>query len=173
MAEPVRIALRVNGEERRPEVEPRESLADCLREHLGLTGTHLGCEQGVCGACTVIVDGRTARACLLLAVEADGSEITTVEGVADGETLHPVQQALMEEHGLQCGFCTPGFVMTLYQLFLEHPEADETEIRAHLGGNLCRCTGYQNILAAALKAASRLWAPPTPPARAMQGGRTA
>jgi carbon-monoxide dehydrogenase small subunit len=173
MGEPVRITLRVNGEDRRAAVEPRESLADCLREHLRLTGTHLGCEQGVCGACTVIVDGRTARACLLLAVEADGSQITTVEGVADGDTLHPVQQALMEEHGLQCGFCTPGFVMTLYQLFRERPGADEAEIRAHLGGNLCRCTGYQNILAAAMKAAGRISARGTPEAPTIQGGRTA
>jgi carbon-monoxide dehydrogenase small subunit len=156
MAEPVRIALRVNGEDRTAVVEPRESLADCLREHLGLTGTHLGCEHGVCGACTVVVNGRTARACLLLAVEADGSQITTVEGVATGDTLHPIQQAFMEEHGLQCGFCTPGFVMTLYQLFRERPGADEAEIREHLGGNLCRCTGYQNIVVAAVKAAARL-----------------
>jgi aerobic-type carbon monoxide dehydrogenase small subunit (CoxS/CutS family) len=156
MAEPVRIALRVNGEDRTAVVEPRESLADCLREHLGLTGTHLGCEHGVCGACTVVVNERTARACLLLAVEADGSQVTTVEGVATGDTLHPIQQAFMEEHGLQCGFCTPGFVMTLYQLFRERPGADEAEIREHLGGNLCRCTGYQNIVVAALKAAARL-----------------
>jgi len=156
MSEPVRVVLRVNGEERTAAVEPRESLADCLRDHLGLTGTHLGCEHGVCGACTVLVGGRTARACLLLAVEADGSDITTVEGVADGQTLHPVQQAFMEEHGLQCGFCTPGFVVTLYQLFRERPDADEADIREHLGGNLCRCTGYQNILAAALKAAQQL-----------------
>jgi carbon-monoxide dehydrogenase small subunit len=173
VAEPVRITLRVNGEDRSAAVEPRESLADCLREHLALTGTHLGCEQGVCGACTVIVDGRTARSCLLLAVDADGSEITTVEGVAAGDTLHPVQQALMEEHGLQCGFCTPGFVMTLYQLFRERPGADEAEIRQHLGGNLCRCTGYQNILAAAMKAAARISERGTPEARTIQGGRTA
>jgi len=156
MVEPVRVALRVNGEDRTADVEPRESLADCLREHLGLTGCHLGCEHGVCGACTVVVDGRAARACLMLAVEADGSEITTVEGVATEESLHPIQQALMEEHGLQCGFCTPGFVVTLYQLFRERPTADEAAIREHLGGNLCRCTGYQNILVAALKAAARL-----------------
>jgi len=156
MAETMRIALRVNGEDRTADVEARESLADCLREHLGLTGSHLGCEHGVCGACTVIVDGRTARGCLMLAVEADGSDVTTVEGVATGVVLHPIQQAFMEEHGLQCGFCTPGFVMTLYQLFRESPDADEAEIREHLGGNLCRCTGYQNILVAALKAAGRL-----------------
>jgi carbon-monoxide dehydrogenase small subunit len=156
MPEAVRVALRVNGEERTAAVEPRESLADCLREHLGLTGTHLGCEHGVCGACTVVVDGRTVRACLLLAVEADGSEITTVEGIAAGETLHPVQQAFMEEHGLQCGFCTPGFVVTLHHLLGERPDAGEAEIREHLGGNLCRCTGYQNIMAAAVKAGRRL-----------------
>jgi aerobic-type carbon monoxide dehydrogenase small subunit (CoxS/CutS family) len=156
MGERVQVALRVNGEPRTVAVEPRESLADCLRERLGLTGTHVGCEHGVCGACTVIVNGRTSRACLLLAVEADRSEITTVEGVAAGDALHPVQQAFMEEHALQCGFCTPGFVVTLYQLFREHPEADEADIREHLGGNLCRCTGYHNILAAAMKAARRL-----------------
>lgn len=174
MGEPRPIALRVNGEDRSAVVEPRESLADCLREHLGLTGTHLGCEQGVCGACTVIVDGRAVRSCLLLAVEANGSNVTTVEGVAAGNTLHPVQQALMEEHGLQCGFCTPGFVVTLYQLFRERPAADEAEIREHLGGNLCRCTGYQNILVAAMKAARRLREAGTaaPQART-QGGRTA
>jgi carbon-monoxide dehydrogenase small subunit len=119
------------------------------------------------------VDGRTARSCLLLAVEADGSQITTVEGVAAEGTLHPVQQALMEEHGLQCGFCTPGFVMTLYQLFRERPGADEGEIRAHLGGNLCRCTGYQNILAAAMKAAARISEGGTRAARTIEGGRTA
>jgi aerobic-type carbon monoxide dehydrogenase small subunit (CoxS/CutS family) len=168
MAEPVRIALRVNGEDRTADVEPRESLADCLREHLGLTGTHLGCEHGVCGACTVVVDGRTARACLMLAVEADGRDVTTVEGVATREGLHVIQQAFMEEHGLQCGFCTPGFVMTLYQLFRERPGAGEAEIREHLGGHLCRCTGYQNILAAALKAAVQLGE-----ARAGQGGASA
>jgi carbon-monoxide dehydrogenase small subunit len=156
MADRLEIALRVNAEPRTAVVEPRESLADCLREHLGLTGTHLGCEQGVCGACTVIVDGRTARACLLLAVEADGGEVTTVEGVATGDTLHPIQQAFMEEHGLQCGYCTPGFVMTLYHLLRERPDADEAAIREHLGGHVCRCTGYQNILLAATKAAARL-----------------
>lgn len=156
MPERMQIALVVNGESRTTAVEPRDSLADCLRENLGLTGTHLGCEHGMCGACTVIVDGRTARACLLLAVEANGSEITTVEGVASGEALHPIQQAFMEEHALQCGFCTPGFVMTLYQLLRERPDADEAEIRDHLGGHLCRCTGYRNILVAAVKARARL-----------------
>ena len=156
MPERMPVALVVNGEPCTTAVEPRDSLADCLRENLGLTGTHLGCEHGMCGACTVIVDGRTARACLLLAVEANGSEITTVEGVASGEALHPIQQAFMEEHALQCGFCTPGFVMTLYQLLRERPDADEAEIRDHLGGHLCRCTGYRNILLAAVKAGARL-----------------
>ena len=156
MPERMPIALVVNGEPCTTAVEPRDSLADCLRENLGLTGTHLGCEHGMCGACTVIVDGRTVRACLLLAVEANGSEITTVEGVASQEALHPIQQAFMEEHALQCGFCTPGFVMTLYQLLRERPDADEAEIRDHLGGHLCRCTGYRNILLAAVKAGARL-----------------
>ena len=156
MPERMQIALVVNGESRTTAVEPRDSLADCLRENLGLTGTHLGCEHGMCGACTIIMDGRTARACLLLAVEANGSEITTVEGVASVEALHPIQQAFMEEHALQCGFCTPGFVMTLYQLLRERPDADEAEIRDHLGGHLCRCTGYRNILVAAVKARTRL-----------------
>jgi carbon-monoxide dehydrogenase small subunit len=156
MPERMHISLVVNGAPCTTAVEPRDSLADCLRENLGLTGTHLGCEHGMCGACTVIVDGHTARACLLLAVEADGGEITTVEGVAGREALHPIQQAFMEEHALQCGFCTPGFVMTLYQLLRERPDADEAEIRDHLGGHLCRCTGYRNILVAAVKAGARL-----------------
>jgi aerobic-type carbon monoxide dehydrogenase small subunit (CoxS/CutS family) len=168
VADAVPVALRVNGEDRIADVEPRESLADCLREHLGLTGTHLGCEHGVCGACTVVVNGRTARACLLLAVEANGGDVVTIEGVAGEDGLHPIQQALMEEHGLQCGFCTPGVVITLYQLFRDNPEAGETAIRDHLGGHLCRCTGYQNILAAALKAGAR-----SREARAPRGGVTA
>jgi aerobic-type carbon monoxide dehydrogenase small subunit (CoxS/CutS family) len=145
------IRLTVNGEERSGTSEPRQSLADFLRDNLDLTGTHLGCEHGVCGACTVLVDGRPARSCLLLAVEADGATVTTVEGIAPEGSLHPVQQALMEEHGLQCGFCTPGFVVLLYDLFQRKPDATEAEIRDQLGGNICRCTGYQNILQAAMK----------------------
>lgn len=148
----VEIRITVNGEERGGVVEPRLSLADFLRDELDLTGTHLGCEQGVCGACTVIVDGRTARSCLLLAVEANGAHVTTVEGIAREGGLHPVQQAFVEEHGLQCGFCTPGFVVLLAHLLQENPGATEEEIRDQLGGNICRCTGYQNILKSALRA---------------------
>jgi carbon-monoxide dehydrogenase small subunit len=148
----VDIRLTVNGVERTGCVEPRLSLADFLRDHLDLTGTHLGCEHGVCGACTVVVDGRTARSCLLLAVEADGAHVTTVEGIAGDGALHPVQQAFVEEHGLQCGFCTPGFVVLLYQLLQENPAPTEADIRNHLGGNICRCTGYQNIFKSALRA---------------------
>jgi aerobic-type carbon monoxide dehydrogenase small subunit (CoxS/CutS family) len=152
MASRVDIRITVNGEERGGSTEPRQSLADFLRDELDLTGTHLGCEHGVCGACTVLVDGRAARSCLMLAVEADGATVTTVEGIAPDGGLHPVQQAMMEEHALQCGFCTPGFVVLLYDLLQKKRDATEADIREHLGGNICRCTGYQNILQAALKA---------------------
>jgi carbon-monoxide dehydrogenase small subunit len=152
MASTVEIRITVNGEERSGATEPRQTLADFLRDELDLTGTHLGCEHGVCGACTVLVDGRPARSCLLLAVEADGASVTTVEGIGSQEALHPVQQAMMEEHALQCGFCTPGFVVLLYNLVRTKPDATEADIRDQLGGNVCRCTGYQNILDAALKA---------------------
>jgi carbon-monoxide dehydrogenase small subunit len=153
MATRIEVRITVNGEARGGMTEPRQSLADFLRDELDLTGTHLGCEHGVCGACTVIVDGRPARSCLLLAVEADGATITTVEGIAPEDGLHPVQQAMMEEHGLQCGFCTPGFVVLLHDLLAKKPDATEADVRDQLGGNICRCTGYQNILRAALKAA--------------------
>jgi len=152
MASRVEVRLTVNGEPRGGTTEPRQSLADFLRDELDLTGTHLGCEHGVCGACTVIVDGRPARSCLMLAVEADGTTVTTVEGIAPGDGLHPVQQALMEEHGVQCGFCTPGFVVLLHDLLGKKPDATEADVRDQLGGNICRCTGYQNILNAARKA---------------------
>jgi carbon-monoxide dehydrogenase small subunit len=154
MASRVAIRITVNGEERLGSAEPRQSLADFLRDELDLTGTHLGCEHGVCGACTVVVDGRAARSCLLLAVEADGATVTTVEGIAPDGGLHPVQQAMMEEHALQCGFCTPGFVVLLWDLLEKKPDATEADIRDQLGGNICRCTGYQNILNAALRAVS-------------------
>ena len=156
--EPMRhaVSLRVNGREHTVEVESRMTLADCLREKLALTGTHLGCEHGVCGACTVLVDGQTARSCLMLAVQADGAEITTVEGLAvDGE-LHPIQEAFSAKHGLQCGFCTPGFLMSVHELLAENPDPDEAEIRRRLSGNLCRCTGYENIVAAVRYAAELL-----------------
>jgi carbon-monoxide dehydrogenase small subunit len=148
------IRLRVNGAERTGVTEPRMTLADFLRRDLGLTGTHLGCEHGVCGACTILLDGQTVRSCLMLAVQADGHELTTVEGLApDGAPLHPIQRAFAEKHGLQCGFCTPGFLMSVYELLEESPDPDEAEIRDRLSGNLCRCTGYQNIVDAVRYAA--------------------
>ena len=144
---PVRVT--VNGQVREATVEARLTLADFLRERCHLTGTHLGCEHGACGACTVLVDGAAVRSCLMFAVQADGTEVTTVEGMAASDgTLSPVQAALRECHGLQCGFCTPGFVVTITALLDENPHPDEGEIRDALSGNLCRCTGYQGILAA-------------------------
>jgi carbon-monoxide dehydrogenase small subunit len=150
-----RIELVVNGQPRQATAEVRTSLADFLREHLHLTGTHLGCEHGVCGACTVLVDGEPVRSCLMLAVQARGTEVTTIEGLADGEVLHPLQQAFMETFAFQCGFCTPGFVMATLALLREDVDVDETAVRAELSGNLCRCTGYQTIVEGALLAARR------------------
>lgn len=148
------IELSVNTTPITASVEPRMTLADFLREKCGLTGTHLGCEHGACGACTVLVDGAAVRSCLLFAVQADGTEVTTVEGVAEPDgTLSPVQSALRECHGLQCGFCTPGFVMSLTALLRDNPDPSEHEIREGLSGNFCRCTGYQGIVAAARRAA--------------------
>lgn len=151
------VRLTVNGAPQRGRVEARTNLADFLREDLGLTGTHLACEHGVCGACTVLVDGRAVRSCLVLAVQADGAEVTTVEGIAapDG-TLSPVQQAFMDCHGLQCGFCTPGFVVTVTAFLEANPDPSEAEIREGIAGNLCRCTGYQGIVDAVTLAAERL-----------------
>ncbi|MBW0101837.1 (2Fe-2S)-binding protein [Pseudonocardia sp. KRD291] len=141
------VHLIVNGERAHVDVEPRRTLADALREDLGLTGTHLGCEHGVCGACTVLVDGAPARACLMFAVQADGAEVTTVEGLQDGDgALHPLQEAFVAHHGLQCGFCTPGMLMTAAHLLDTHPGADRETIRAEMAGNICRCTGYQGIV---------------------------
>jgi len=144
------IRLNVNGEVRRVTVEPRVTLADALRDECGLTGTHLACEHGVCGACTVLLDGEAVRACLLFAVQATDAEVTTIEGLspADG-SLSPVQQAFRDCHGLQCGFCTPGFVVSMTALLREDPDPSDEELRVGLSGNLCRCTGYQGILAAA------------------------
>ena len=150
------IRLVVNDTERAADAEARTTLADFLREQLGLTGTHLGCEHGVCGACTVLVDGAAVRSCLMFAVQARGREVTTVEGLADGGRLHPVQQAFWESHGFQCGFCTPGFVMATVALLAENPSPDEADIREHLSGNLCRCTGYESIVDGVLRAAGRL-----------------
>jgi carbon-monoxide dehydrogenase small subunit len=149
------IEITVNGERRSASADVRVTLADFLREKLGLTGTHLGCEHGVCGACTVIVDGVSVRSCLMLAVQASGREVLTVEGLGDPEHLHPLQQALRERHAFQCGFCTPGFVMATYAMLRENPSPDETEIREVLSGNICRCTGYQSIVEGVLLAAER------------------
>jgi carbon-monoxide dehydrogenase small subunit len=148
-----RIKLTVNGTAVEHEVEPRRHLGDFLRQDLGLTGTHLGCEHGVCGACTVIVDGVPARSCLMLAVQMDGADIVTVEGLqrADG-TPHPIQEAFGAHHGLQCGFCTPGMLTTLAAFLADEPEADEAAIREAISGNICRCTGYEGIVEAALAA---------------------
>ena len=151
----VDVRMVVNGQSRAATVEPRMTLADFLRERCGLTGTHLGCEHGVCGACTVLLDGDAVRACLVFAVQADGAELTTIEGVASPDgTLSPVQAALRDCHGLQCGFCTPGFVMTITALLRDVPAPTDDEIREGLSGNLCRCTGYQGILAAVRQAAA-------------------
>jgi aerobic carbon-monoxide dehydrogenase small subunit len=148
------VEVNVNGEQRRAVVEARKTLADFVREDCGLTGTHLGCEHGVCGACTVLLDGEAVRSCLLLAIQAAGAEVTTVEGIggADG-ALSPVQEAFRAEHGLQCGFCTPGFVVSVTALLRENPDPTETDIREALSGNLCRCTGYQGIVRAVQRAA--------------------
>ena len=157
MSETRKIALTVNGTRHEATVPVRVTLADFLRHRLRLTGTHLGCEHGVCGACTILLDGQSARSCLMLAIQADGHEVTTVEGLAsDSKTLHPLQQAFHEHHGLQCGFCTPGILMTLIELLRDNPNPTEEDIRIGISGNLCRCTGYQNIVIAALDAARRL-----------------
>jgi aerobic carbon-monoxide dehydrogenase small subunit len=149
-----RIAITVNGLRHEAEVEPRELLVYFLRETLGLTGTNVGCDTSSCGACTVLIDGESVKSCTMLAVQADGSEVTTIEGLADNGTLHPMQQAFHEQHGLQCGYCTPGMIMAAVSLLEEHPNPSEEEIRAGLEGNLCRCTGYQNIVAAVRQAAT-------------------
>jgi aerobic carbon-monoxide dehydrogenase small subunit len=148
------VRLQVNGATYEVRVPARRLLSDCLRHDLRLTGTHVGCEHGVCGACTVIVDGRATRSCLMLAVTADGCEITTVEGLTEPDgTLSPVQQAFVDCHGLQCGFCTPGFLTTIAAGLRRNPDPSEDEARELIGGNLCRCTGYQNIVASVLRAA--------------------
>lgn len=154
MTNRVPIKITVNGITYEREVEARVHLGDFLRHELALTGTHLGCEHGVCGACSVLVDGRAVRGCLMLAVQADGCDVTTVEGLANGGELSVLQQAFRDFHALQCGFCTPGMLITLTEILREHPGASEDQIREHLSGNLCRCTGYSGIVKAALHAAS-------------------
>jgi aerobic-type carbon monoxide dehydrogenase small subunit (CoxS/CutS family) len=156
-----RVSLKINGKSYERRVEARTLLSDFLRHEVGLTGTHVGCEHGVCGACTVLYDGYPVRSCLMLAVQADGHAIMTVEGLAeDMDQLHPLQQAFWDSHGLQCGFCTPGFLMTLVAFLKSNPNPSEDQIRAAISGNLCRCTGYQNIVKAVQSAAENLRAEP-------------
>ncbi len=149
------VATRVNGTDYKRVVEPRMLLSDFLRHELGLTGTHVGCEHGVCGACTVLVDGLAMRSCLMFAPQVQGREVSTVEGLASNGDLHPLQEAFRDAHGLQCGFCTAGILMTLTAFLAKHPTPDEAEIREALSGNLCRCTGYQHIVDAVLAATRR------------------
>jgi aerobic carbon-monoxide dehydrogenase small subunit len=155
MTEKIAIALKVNGLEQAAAVEPRRSLIDFLRHDLGLVGTHVGCEHGVCGACTVLLDGRTVRSCLLFAAQADGCEITTIEGIETEGELHPLQVAFQQHHALQCGFCTPGMILAALELLRENADPSDEEIRVGLSGNLCMCTGYVNIVRAVRAAAQR------------------
>jgi aerobic carbon-monoxide dehydrogenase small subunit len=156
MSEPVEITLNVNGRDYLLRLEPRRTLLDAIREECGLTGTHMGCEHGVCGACTVLVDGEPIRACLLFAVQAQGVAIRTIEGLAAGDALHPVQRAFIAHHGVQCGFCTPGFLMLAAGVLEREPDISDDELREVLSSNLCRCTGYQNIVAAVRAAIAEL-----------------
>ncbi|MDP7295795.1 MAG: (2Fe-2S)-binding protein [Vicinamibacterales bacterium] len=152
----VEINVKVNGEAHQDSVEGNQLLVYYLRESLGLTGTHVGCDTSGCGACTVLVDGKAVKSCTMLAAQADGTDITTIEGLADGNGLHPVQDAFWEEHGLQCGFCTPGMIITAIDLLESNPDPSDQEIREALEGNLCRCTGYQNIVKAVKYAAQKI-----------------
>jgi carbon-monoxide dehydrogenase small subunit len=156
MTQPVSVTMNVNGQEYKREVEPRLLLSDFLRHELGLTGTHVGCEHGVCGACTILLDGESIRSCLVFAVQANGHSITTVEGLASDGKLHPIQQSFWEAHGLQCGYCTPGILMTLVPFLKQNPNPTEEEIRHAISGNLCRCTGYQHIVDAVKLAAEKM-----------------
>jgi aerobic carbon-monoxide dehydrogenase small subunit len=153
MAEKITITLKVNGFERTASVEPRRSLVDFLRHDLGLVGTHVGCEHGVCGACTIMLDGQTVRSCLLFAAQSDGAEIITIEGIGTDEALHPLQLAFQQHHALQCGFCTPGMILAAIELLRDNADPSEEEIRVGLSGNLCMCTGYVNIVRAVRAAA--------------------
>ena len=157
--DPLEVELIVNGAVRHGRVEARRTLADFLREDLGLTGTHLGCEHGVCGACTVLVDGEPARSCLMLAVQARGADVRTVEGLAVNGEMNALQQAMWDSHGFQCGFCTPGFLMQITALLAENPSPSEAEVREALSGNICRCTGYESIVNGALRAAGATGSP--------------
>ena len=150
------ITITINGLQQQLSVDTRKLLVDMVREDLGLTGSHLGCGTGTCGACTMLLDGETVKSCCVLAVDVDGQSLTTIEGVADGHTLHPVQQAFVDKHGIQCGFCTPGMVLSSMALLEENPNPDDAEIREAIAGNLCRCTGYVHIVEAVSDAANRL-----------------
>jgi aerobic-type carbon monoxide dehydrogenase small subunit (CoxS/CutS family) len=154
--ENIAITLTINGKKKSADVPPRLLLSDFLRHKAGLPGTHVGCEHGVCGACTTLVDGKAARSCLMFAVQADGCEVTTVEALGTASNLHPLQQAFWEEHGLQCGFCTPGMLMVAHELLQKNPNPSEEDVREAISGNLCRCTGYQNIVTSILSAAAKL-----------------
>ena len=154
MAERRRIAVKVNGVQYEREVEPRRLLVDFLRDDLELIGTHVGCEHGICGACTILFNGRTARSCLMFAIQADGAEVMTVEGLADDGKLHPVQEAFREHHGLQCGFCTPGMLTTSYEFLNENPDPSEEDVRRAISGVLCRCTGYKQVFDSVMAAAA-------------------
>jgi carbon-monoxide dehydrogenase small subunit len=156
MTDSRRIMLTVNGVEYERLVEPRRLLVDFLRDDLELIGTHIGCEHGICGSCTVLFNGRAVRACLMFAVQADGAKIMTVEGLADGDQLHPLQVAFHEKHGLQCGFCTPGMLISAYELLNENPNPSETEVRKNMSGVLCRCTGYKQVADAVMEAAQQI-----------------
>jgi aerobic carbon-monoxide dehydrogenase small subunit len=163
MARAVRVTLRVNGVQQTREVEPRLLLVHLLRDTLGLTGTHVGCDTSTCGACTVHLDGEAVKSCTVLAVQADGREVTTIEGLADDDgTLHPMQEAFWENHGLQCGFCTPGMIMAAADLVAHDPDPSEEDVREALAGNLCRCTGYHNIVKAVMAAAEASRTPQVP-----------
>ncbi len=150
------VSLSINGEVRSFDVEPRTLLVHLLRDHAKLTGTHVACETSICGACTVLLDGQAVKSCTVLAVQADGCEVTTIEGFAEDGKLHPIQEQFWEKHGLQCGFCTPGMILTAYQLLERNPDPSEAEIRRGIDGNICRCTGYQHIVDAILAAAVEL-----------------
>ena len=157
------ITITVNGQQHQSEVEPRMLLVHYLRETLDLTGTHIGCDTSQCGACTVLLDGQSVKACTVLAIQADGSEVTTIEGLAPEGSLHPIQEGFWEKHGLQCGFCTPGMIMASYNLLKNNPNPTEAEIRKGLEGNICRCTGYQNIVRAVQSAAEQMRTAATEP----------
>jgi carbon-monoxide dehydrogenase small subunit len=152
----IKVAMTVNGKAERAEIDPRTLLVEFIRNHLALTGTHVGCDTGQCGACTVLIDGNAVKACTILAVQAEAAKVTTIEGLASDGTMHPMQAAFKECHGLQCGFCTPGMVLSAIDLVQRHPNADEATIRAELEGNLCRCTGYQNIVKAVAQGAAAM-----------------